>query len=195
MSIHLNIELYNKTFFDKPSRTSKPLFDYDHPTLTFPDCPSIPFPPLSDFHVETRTPFASSLIEQYDFSPLSTLVLFKSLSNSNGLFFIRYTPEDTFKQRWFLVQINHEETTLLKMELETANDYHITFLTRHPDDKRLCDDKAQWWPEWHEYKLVSHNVPVYGAHMLFSPERKPNPKKYMLWSDSIHLTDSKYFIH
>ena len=31
--------------------------------------------------------------------------------------------------------------------------------------------------------------------MLFSPKRKPNPKKYMLWSDSVHLTDSKYFIH
>ena len=32
----LVIELYNETWFDKPPRTSKHLFDYDHPTLAFP---------------------------------------------------------------------------------------------------------------------------------------------------------------
>ena len=93
------------------------------------------------------------------------------------------------------MQINHEETTLLKMEPETIGDYHVTFLARHPNDKHLCDGKTRWWPGWHEYKLDSHNVPVYGSRMLLSPKRKPTPKIYMLWSDSVHLTDSKYFIH
>ena len=31
--------------------------------------------------------------------------------------------------------------------------------------------------------------------MLLSPERKPNLKKFMLWSDFVHLTDTNYFIH
>ena len=31
--------------------------------------------------------------------------------------------------------------------------------------------------------------------MLFSPKCKPNLKKFMLWSNSVHLTDTKYFIH
>ena len=31
--------------------------------------------------------------------------------------------------------------------------------------------------------------------MLFSLERKPNLKKFMLWSDFVHLTDTNYFIH
>ena len=31
--------------------------------------------------------------------------------------------------------------------------------------------------------------------MLFLPKRTPNPKKYMLGSYSVHLTDSKNFIH
>ena len=31
--------------------------------------------------------------------------------------------------------------------------------------------------------------------MLFSPKFKPNLKKFMLWSNSVHLTDTKYFIH
>ena len=82
------------------------MFGYDHPTLDFPDYSSTPFPPLSGLHAETRTPYAPPLIEQFDTGslyPLSPLVLFISLSNSNGLFFIRYTPEDTFKQQWFLV--------------------------------------------------------------------------------------------
>ena len=31
--------------------------------------------------------------------------------------------------------------------------------------------------------------------MLFSPKWEPNLKKYILWYDLVHLTDSKYFIH
>ena len=42
---------------------------------------------------------------------------------------------------------------------------------------------------------TSINWIVYGAHVLFSPKRTPNLKKYMLWSDSDTLTDSNYFIH
>ena len=81
------------------------------------------------------------------------------------------------------------------MKPETTSDYHVNFLTRHLDYKHWRDDKARWWPEWHEYKLDRNNVPVYGPHILFSPKRKLNPKKYMLWSNSVHLTDSKYLIH
>ena len=81
------------------------------------------------------------------------------------------------------------------MNPETTGDYHVNFSTRHSDDTHLCDDKARWWPEWHEYKLDSDNVPVYGTRVLFLPKRKPDQKKYMLWSDSVTLTDSNYFIH
>ena len=31
--------------------------------------------------------------------------------------------------------------------------------------------------------------------MLFSPKWKPNLTKYTLWIDSVHFTDSPYFIH
>ena len=66
------------------------------------------------------------------------------------------------------------------MNPETTSGYHVNFLARHPDDKHLCDDKAQLWPEWHECKLDSDNIPVYGARVLFSPKQKPDLKKYML---------------
>ena len=62
----------------------------------------------------------------------------------------------------------------------TTGDYHVTFLSRHPDDSHLCDDVARWWPEWYEYSLCDENIPVYGSRMLFKPNRKPNLAKYML---------------
>ena len=31
--------------------------------------------------------------------------------------------------------------------------------------------------------------------MLFLLKCRPNLKKFMLWSDSVHLTDTKYFIY
>ena len=71
----------------------------------------------------------------------------------------------------------------------------VTFLARSPDDKYLCDNKSQWWHEWHEYKLDDNNVPVYGARMMSLLKQNLKLKKYMLWSDSVHLTDAKYFIH
>ena len=78
---------------------------------------------------------------------------------------------------------------------DTTGDYHVTFLARHPDDNYLCDDKVRWWPELHKYQLDDNNIPVYGARILCSPKRKPNLKKFMYWSDSLHITDTKYFIH
>ena len=119
----------------------------------------------------------------------------ESLENTDCFFFIHYLPEDTVKPRWFRVQVNHIETAILKMNPSTTGDYHVTFLSRHPDDNHLCDDITRWWPEWHAYSLNDENIPVYGLPMLFKPNIKPNLAKYMLWTESVHLTDSSCFIH
>ena len=49
--------------------------------------------------------------------------------------FIQYILEDTIKPHWFLVQVNHHETDILKMDLLHTWDYHVTFFSRYPDDK------------------------------------------------------------
>ena len=139
----LNIELYNETWFGKLPRTSQPLFDYNHPTLTFPEPQLTHFISLSDLNAETKTISPSPLIEKSDtdiISPPSPIVLSKSLLISDGLFFIRCTPKDTFKQRWFLVKMNHEERATLKMQPEATSDYQVTFLARHPADRNLYED-------------------------------------------------------
>ena len=125
----------------------------------------------------------------------SPLVLHASFENTDCLFFIRYLPEDTVNPRWFLVQINQLETAHFKMDPSTSDNYCVTFLSRHPDDNHLCDDVARWWLEWHEYSLNDDNILVYGSRMLFKPNRKPNLSKFMLWTDSIHLSDSSCYIH
>ena len=76
------------------------------------------------------------------------------------------------------------------MDSFRTKDYQVTFLSRHPVDKHLCDDVACWWPEWHEYYLDDANIQVYGARMLFNPRRKPDLTKYMFWTDSVPLTNT-----
>ena len=76
------------------------------------------------------------------------------------------------------------------MNPSTTGDYHVTCLSRHPDDNHLCDDVACWWTEWYKYSLDDENIPVYGSCMLLKPNRKPNVAKYMLWTDSVHWTNS-----
>ena len=110
-------------------------------------------------------------------------------------FYIQYISEDTIKLRWFLVLVNYNETEIIKIDSLRTGDCHVTFLPRYPFDKHLCDDVAHWWPEWHEYFLDNSNIHVYGARILFSPKRKLDLTKYMLWSNSVHLIDTFRFLH
>ena len=59
----------------------------------------------------------------------------------------------------------------------------------------LCDDMTRWCPLWCEYKNDRNNVPIYGVRMLFGPKRKPDPNKYILRTDSVHLTDISCYLH
>ena len=83
----------------------------------------------------------------------------------------------------------------LKMNSKTTCDYHVIFMSRHPDDVILCDDKARWWPLWYEYTNNLDNVPIHRARILFRQKRIPDPNKYILWTDSIHLTDTSCYLH
>ena len=107
------------------------MFDYNYRNLVFPKPQLTPFTSLLDLHAEIETNCPSPLIGKCDtsiISPPSPIALFKLLSISDGLFFIRYTLEETFKQRWFLVQINHVETVILNVQPESAGDYHVILL-------------------------------------------------------------------
>ena len=81
------------------------------------------------------------------------------------------------------------------MNSKRTDDYHITLTLQYPNDNNLCDDKARWWLLWYEYKKNKNDVPIYSARMLCGPKRKPDSNKYILRTDSIHLTDPSYYLH
>ena len=81
------------------------------------------------------------------------------------------------------------------MNSKRTGDYNVTFISRHPNDNSFCDDKAHWWHLLHEYKNDKNDVLIYGAHMLFGPKHKPDSNKYILWIDSVHLTDLSCYLH
>ena len=97
----LSIELYNEKWFGHPPKTSYPPFLHDHATLSFPPAETSPFPTLAKLHKKyaylSTNPLENN-VGSYN-SLLTPSTLHKAISNSNGLFFIQYTPEDTFKSR------------------------------------------------------------------------------------------------
>ena len=72
------------------------------------------------------------------FIPYSPLVLYKSLVNTDCLFFIQYTSENIFKLCWFLVQVNYAETVKLKINSLYTENHHADFPSRHSKDNQLC---------------------------------------------------------
>ena len=144
----MHIELYNAKWFTKLVPTTNSSVSYDHDTLQFPDKSTLPFPSVLDLHTETKTCSPKLLLATEDYSlppPPSPLKLHNSLADSDGLFFIEYLPENTVKFCGFLFQVNHIETVILNMDSKRTGDYRVTFISRHPNNTNLCDDKTRWW--------------------------------------------------
>ena len=153
----LCIELYNKKWCSILPNTSSPPFLHDHTTLSFSPEATSTFSTLAKHHEDTNSSPPAPHFLKIIFIPnnyhLTPSTLHTSILNSDGLFFIQYTPEDTFKSQWFLVHINHTETLQLQMDLETTCDYYVTFLSRHSSDNILYDVEARWFPLWYAYVL------------------------------------------
>ena len=71
LSKPLNIKLYNEKWFDKPLRTSEPLFDYKHPTFDFPELILTPITSLFYLHFDTKIIPIPPIIEKFDTIHLS----------------------------------------------------------------------------------------------------------------------------
>ena len=132
--------------FNKPIKTSVPPISYNHDALTFPNKLFSPFPSVFELHKGTNKYPSQPLIETEVLSLSSSpspSILHNSLAKSDCLFFIQYTPENTLKIRWFLVQIDHVETVLLKIGSKIAGNYYLTFLSHHPNDNDRYNDAAR----------------------------------------------------
>ena len=96
---------------------------------------------------------------------------FKFESSCDKLFFVKFTPANTLRPRWYLVQVvpqDSDETPL------PPGIFFCTFLQKHPKDSSKCDDVSRWWPEWRELLWDDNNDYEFGDRILFSPTQKPN---------------------
>ena len=55
---------------------------------------------------------------------------------SNKLFFIQYTPENTMRRRWYLIQVDMQSTREVNADFVTNGEYWCVFLSRHPHDEK-----------------------------------------------------------
>jgi len=124
----------------------------------------------------------------------STPSLHESIINSRDkLFFIKYTPNGTVRERWYLIQIDLEATEDAKLDPIQTQTYWCVFHAKHANDEKKSDEIARWWPLWYEYTTSEDNVITYGKRILFRPDHLPSSEKYIQWAEPFHLPSIHLF--
>ena len=94
-------------------------------------------------------------------------ILNSNIDNSfDKLFFVRFTPSNTLRLKWFLVQVVPPDSN--DDALQHGSQFY-TFLHKHPKDKDLADNKARWWPEWRELIWDDKHDYDFRDRILFGP--------------------------
>jgi len=106
--------------------------------------------------------------------------------STDKLFFIQFTPTNTLRPKWYLVQV--------QMDQHSAGDapgtYFCTFFQKHIRDLQLPDNMSRWWADWRELKWTSEDSYEYGKRILFQPRNKPDPRKYGKFGLDIKLMEA-----
>ena len=91
-------------------------------------------------------------------------------------------------QRWFLIQIDMENSATLQPDYAIASLYYCAFLAKHFNNKSLSDEFSCWWPDWYKYSrdTLSNGV-VYGDMVLFRPNMTPRSPTYIQWANTVTL--------
>ena len=99
-------------------------------------------------------------------------------ASKDNLFMIQYTPADTLRPRWFIVQLDNNK----KEASSGSGSYFCNFLQRHPNDDGKADHLARWWPEWRKIHWNKDGTFEYGERILYSPRAKPDVKCFSKFS-------------
>ena len=192
----LGIELYNEVHFHpKPPKTTsltvnKPCCKVDEQAFAShsPLIQDLNSNNTEEENANLHVTPTEQLHEPTTFSPLS---LHTEIDNSRDkLFFVKYLPEGTMRQRWYLVQIDLESTATLNPHWRTTGRYYCVFLARHPADKDKSDEFSRWWPDWYRYtRCKTTNDIIYGDRVLFRPAVLPSSEKYIQWATEIDLSE------
>ena len=186
----LKIELYNDQFFHTPNTISQPSRNQ----------PSTPIDELTfKSHIMQKTipsaqPESSVPVEPEDApTPKNHQpTIHQDITTSKDkLFFVHFTPANTLRKRWYLVQVNIQDTAEVNPDYHNNHKYFCTFLAKHPSDKHLSDELSCWWPDWYRYKTdTTTGQIVYGNRILIRPNTNPDPTKFVPWATDLELTTS-----
>ena len=114
---------------------------------------------LSEHQENLGIPAAASLFEDSN-NPITsveteTCVSLNDIPDvidlSNKVFFVQFTPEDTMRERWYLIQVDIESTLELNPGFSSNNFYWCVFLAIYPDDHKQSDELCRWWPACYRY--------------------------------------------
>jgi hypothetical protein len=193
--------LLDTTFFDNSARKVKPLSESEKTsTMILPDVTNNVGGDLDTEIIVSPNVQNEDLlriknrVSNTDSNPANNsntddaILVSKIEESNNKLFFVRFTPANTLRPRWFLVQIeqqNSDETPL------PFGVYFCTFLQKHPSDKHKSDDKSRWWPEWRELLWDKDNNYDFGDRILFSPSQKPDLSLFGKFGTEINLFDNE----
>ena len=191
----LKIEVYNDMFFDKPpvlqsESTDKFSCQLDEKAMELHD--NFKSVTAIDIFKECKT-------DTSNIPPTETLTQDRHkcthdeiIASKHKLFFIRYTPEHTLRQRWYLVQVDMDASLEMNKDKASMESYRCVFLARHPHDVKKSDEFSRFWPEWHKYtRCPKTDQILFGDSYLIRPNHTPNKDKFIQWSDDILLCSAE----
>jgi len=126
--------------------------------------------------------------EQFDdtAATLEASILRQNLQSSvDKLFFIQFTPANTLRPKWYLVQIQIDQHSID----DAPGMYFCTFFQKHVRDIQLPDNMSRWWADWRELDWTTDDSYEYGKRILFQPRNKPDPRKYGKFGLDINLLE------
>ncbi|MGH7955061.1 MAG: hypothetical protein ACREOZ_03790 [Gloeomargaritales cyanobacterium] len=172
----LDIDLYNEVWFDSTLVTKAPT--RLAPSQRWPSLASDPVEsvasrvPLGSLPADEIVVCAEDSIEEHVLPSVPTDFPGALRASRDRLAFISYTPADTMRPRWYLVQVDLESSKrhpeIIACDRERL--FYVEFYAKHPSDEEICDASARWWREWHEYtRDPATNEIMYGQRVLFRP--------------------------
>ena len=190
----LKIEMYNDTYFNKQPTSqfvsknfvSCQLDDLALQSRATPKLHSVTYI-FKEFETEmTNVPTIEVI--SHDNNGCKNTDIVPSQSN---LFFIKYTPDNTQRQCWYLVQIDLEAPLELNKDYPIRDSYHYVLLAKHPNDASKSDEFRICWLEWHMYTRCSTtNEIVYDDQILIWPSHYPNKERFIQLYYNLPLLDS-----
>ena len=143
----LKIKMYNDTYFDKP-----PLSQSASKDIVICQLDELALKP----HVTPNIPTVIDIFKEFETEMTNIFPIEVIPHESNGckhvdilasqskLFFIKYTPEHTLRQRLYLLQVDLAAALEENKDVPARDSYRCVYLAKHPNDANRSDEFSRF---------------------------------------------------